>query len=290
MKKFVLLISFLAFFAQVQAQIEVAEPDEIERFFKTKTYVVLDGTFMSAYDSYIEDAVKKYWKITEFETISKDQFVKKMSDPNASFLLKADLNYFKKDLVKARYKSLTLVLGTPGLNRIDELTQMPDLCTFPLSYSDDGEEGFLYQMSIAVRFMQDHVRLTQQKPNLNNLNIIQHYKHNVEKLNGKTLYVVKSDLDRDADSPSEIKKLYSNAVKILKTEEELAEIVESGDKNAVYLHKIGPGVKSKKARCIKLILGVEDAQLYYIDSHKINRRKPNGFLKSDWRSLRRSND
>ncbi len=84
-------------FIHLQAQREyLPTAEDLNHFHTTKTYVVLESNPISDYNIEIQDAVKKYWKITEYEFLSFDEFGDKSADKNASFLYVAAVN-FEKD-------------------------------------------------------------------------------------------------------------------------------------------------------------------------------------------------
>ena len=69
--RFSILIIFVFFVCNIAlSQKEVATQDQIQQFFKTKTLVVVDNNPLSEYNFEIEDAVKKSWKLTDFEIIT----------------------------------------------------------------------------------------------------------------------------------------------------------------------------------------------------------------------------
>jgi len=79
----ILLLStlFISIFNFAFSQKEVATQEEIKQFFKTKTLVVVDNNPLSEYNFEIEDAVKKNWKLTEFEIINISEYENKSKRP-----------------------------------------------------------------------------------------------------------------------------------------------------------------------------------------------------------------
>jgi hypothetical protein len=62
--------------------------EEFQRFLTTKKTYVLK-TDMEEIDDLIADALTKYWKVTPYEVISKEEMFEKLYDPSYSFLLPA---------------------------------------------------------------------------------------------------------------------------------------------------------------------------------------------------------
>ncbi len=84
---------------------------------------------------------------------------------------------------------------------------------------------------------------------------------------------------------SAIKKVYSGKV-VFASAEEIEKIIDENNKNALILHIVAPANPSNKNLCIKMIIGAEDAELYYFNYHLIKkRRKPGKFLKSDFEEI-----
>ena len=278
MRKTILFLAFYFTITYIFSQSSVATTAEIQKFFKTKTLIVLENNPLCEYNFKIKEVIEKYWTITEYEYISQSEFAKKMRESDYSFLITSDV-MFEKDKTGAVYNYLNLVLGGERT-----LTKMPDLCSVPLSYKNIEEEKYVYKLSAIVRFIQAHVKMTYENPDLTSKNIINHYKKNAPDIQNKTLYLIKDELSQDLNSVSKVKKYYKHKIKFVNREElELA--IDEARQDVVFLHKVGPGRKNKKERCFKVIVGADDAKLYYFDYHKINSKKPNSLLKSDLKNL-----
>ena len=280
MKNYIAFLLVMFSFIHLQAQREyLPTAEDLNHFQTTKTYVVLESNPISDYNIEIQDAVKKYWKITEYEFLSFDEFGDKSVDKNASFLYVAAVN-FEKDKSYTRYKFLCLSLGG-DYNSIDE---MKDITNLPLSYHGVDEDRFSYKLGTIIRFMQDHIKLITDQPELVSQNVFKHYNENMADIKGKTLYLVEDELARDVSSEAKIRALYPNDVKIVEREE-IKELIMAGDENAVFLHKVGPEGKKMNARVYKILIGAADGKFYYFDYHKTSAKKPDAFLGSDFKKL-----
>lgn len=281
MKRITLLLLLLPLSFQIWGQDAVATPAEIEQFFKTKTYVVYDKNIFGSYNSAIEKAVKTYWTLTPIEFIETSQYRKLSRSVKNSFIIRTKVN-FNKDKSNTSYTFLSVLLGS---NK-GSMKLMPDLCSFPLSYYNVDYDKYHYKLGAIIKFMQNHILLTRDNPKLTkNKNVLKYYNKNTVELQGKTLYVIKDELDKKVNTNSKIKKYYKGKV-VITTAEEIEKVIQSKDPNAVFLHKVGPSSKNDKLRIYKLILGASDGKLYYFGYHKFKKSKAgDAFLESDFKKL-----
>lgn len=280
MKKILVFIFLFTMCYQSKAQDAVATPDEIKKFEKTTTYVVYDENIFGSYNSAIKKAVENYWTLTPVKFIKTVEYKKLRGSYRNSFIIRTKVN-FDKDKSNTSYTFLSVLLGS---NK-GSMASMPDLCSFPLSYYNVDYDKYHYKLGAVVKFMQNHIILTRDNPNLTGKNILKYYNKNTSELKGKTLYVIKDELDNDVNSNSKIKKYYSGKV-VITTAEEIEEIINKKDKDAVFLHKVGPSKGDDKLRIYKLIMGASDGKLYYFGYHKYKKGKANdAFLASDFKKL-----
>ena len=280
MKKYAAFLLVVIPFLQLRAQREyLPTAYDLNHFHKTKTYVVLSDNPMAEYNFEIQDAVKKYWDITEYEFIGHDDFGDKSVDKNASFLYMAAVN-FEKDKSQTRYMFLCLSLG----GDYESIDDMKDITNLPLSYHGVDEDRYAYKLGTMVRFMQNHVRMLTENPDMVSQNVYKHYNDNMADMSGKTLYMVEEDLPRTLASEAKIKKVYPYDVKIVSTDK-IKELIMEKDENAVFLHKVGPEGKKMNARVYKILIGAAEAKFYYFDYHKVSSKNPDAFLESDLKKL-----
>jgi len=280
MKKTYALLLVIFSFVHLQAQREyLPTKADLDHFYTTKTYVVLEENQLSDYNIEITDAVKKFWDITEYEFIKMKDFPAKSSDTNASFLYPAGVS-FEKDRSNTRYKFLCLSLGGENFN-IDELK---DVANIPLSYYGVDYDHYSYKLGTLVRFLQNHVRLITEDQSIISQNVYKHYNENMGDLKGKTLYLVEENLEREVNTVAKIKDIYPGQVKIV-DQDAVKELIMAGEEDAVVLYKVGPEGKKLNARVYKILVGVSDARFYYFDYHKVNAKKPDAFLASDFKKL-----
>lgn len=285
MKKIIIFLPVLFLSVALVAQREYLPTEEdLEVFYMTKTYVVLQDNPMSEYNFEITDAVENYWDITNYEFLSFDEFEEKTFDPKASFLYTAIVN-FEKDKSQTRYVFLCLSLG----GEYPTMDEMKDIVNIPLGYIGAEEENYTYKLGTLVNFMQKHIRMITENPEMISQNVFKEYNDNMADIHNKTLYLVEDELERSIASEARLKKNYPYDVKIA-TREEIKELIMNKDKDAVFLHKVGPEGKKLNARVYKILIGAGDSEFYYFDYHKVNPKKPDAFLESDLKKLAKARD
>jgi len=264
----------------IKAQDATATPEDIEKFLKSKTYVVKDPNIFGAFNHAIKEAMEKNWTITEWEFIDETDFAQKKRSYRNSFIRKTKVT-FSKDKSKTAYSFLSLILG----DKSGVMKLMPDICSFPLSYYGVDHDDYLYKLGAIVKFMQDHVKVLQEHPNLSGKNVFKYYMNNLEELKGKTLYLLKDEMAKDVNTPEKIKKYYSGNVKFV-SEEEIKQAILSGNPDVVFLHLVRPDRDAEKMRIYKALMGAADGKLYYFGYHKYKKGKyPDAFLASDFKKL-----
>lgn len=283
MKKYYALLLLLIPLIQLQAQREyLPTQEDLDHFYTTKTYVVLESNAISDYNIEIQDAVNRFWDITEFEYLKMEDFAEKSKDKSASFLYLAGVS-FEKDRSNARYQFLCLSLGGDRVS-IDDLK---DVANIPMSYYGVDGDHYAYKLGIMVRFLQYHVRLITENHRIVSQNVYKYYNENMADVRGKTLYLVEEEMASNVNTLSEIKKIYPGEVKFV-DRETIKELIMAEDEDAVVLHKVGPEGKKMNARVYKILIGLAEAKFYYFDYHKINGKNPDAFLASDFKKLARA--
>jgi hypothetical protein len=274
MKKTMTVIYAVIFMMPLFSQEYLPTRENLAAFFKTKTLVVLDQNPLNTYDSEIMEAMENEWTLTPFEFIKYDEFEKKRKDPQYSFLK------LENDKLNAVYKFLNLSLGGDYFS----INQMPDIVSVPVAYNNVDEDSYNYKLGILVRFIQNHVNLINEHPEIISANIFKHYNDNKGDVKTKTLYLIAEELEPAINSRARISKIYPYNFKLV-TQEEIKDAITNRDENVVFLHKVGPEGTRLDARCYKILIGAGDANFYYFDYHMINDKKPDGFLEDDLKKI-----
>lgn len=282
MKNSLLLIVLLLFSSLSFSQKEVPSPEIIKKFKQTKTYIVLDNNPLHSFNFKIKDAAENSWKTTPFEFISYSEFEEKRTNEDYSFIT-LDQVWFSKDRTKAQYNFLCLSLGGDYKNAKD----MPQLCTLPVSYNDVDEESYVYKLSGFLQIIQDHVKMLEENPAVNKINVIHQYNKQAHLIKTKTLYVIKDELSKAINTEAKFKKIYPYDFKFV-SRETLEEAIDNKVANVIFLHKVGPEGTQRKARCWKTMIGTDDSKLYYFNYHMISSKNPDGLLEKDLKRIARA--
>lgn len=276
----IMLLSVNAF-----SQEYVPTQEDLNRFYNTQTYIVLDPNPISAYNFQMKEAAKNNWELTDYEFITYDKFEGLRKNPDYSFLME-DIVVFERDKTKARYRFLSLMLG----EKRSRLEEMPTLVSVPLSYREVDQEYWAYKLGVILRFFQKHIRTMEKNPDILDDNVLEYYNKNMSDIKDKTLFLIKDELAPEVDTRSEIREYYPYEFKLV-DREEVAQAIKDAREDVVFLHKVGPQGSRHRARCYKILMGARNARFYYFDYHFVKKdRRPDGFLKRDFRKLKRKAD
>lgn len=254
--------------------------EEIKQFSESKTCVVIEDDPFSSYNAYIKDAMKQYWTITPFEFIDTREFNLRSAKPQYSFILLTETNY-EKDKTLSVYKFINLLQG----KAVDKLGEMPEVCAVPLAYAGEDDLEYGYKLGAILKFMQKHAQLIMEDPSKTGRKYLKYYNENIPKVMGKTILVKQEDLVPEISSIGQIRAIYSNKIEIV-GEEDIVKAIETKAPNTVILHKVGPvGMKKDQGYCFKMLIGTDDADMYYYNLHTIDKANPNGFLPADLKRL-----
>ncbi len=278
--KSTLLLAIILLASNAFSQPKIPSKKDVANFYESTTYVLLNNDLFGTYNTNIKEAVKRYWTLTPTRYINKYDFKKKKKFPLASFIIETTTNFENQESLGV-FSSLSVLGG----HRSGDINQMPDLATLPLAYNDVGADDYQYKFGLAIKFIQKHIEWIKANPNTESQLLFEHYKKSRKKTKGKTLYLRKSEVEEDLQSLSAIKEVYSGKVKMASADE-IEKVINSNDPNALVLHLVAPDTPQNKNICIKMIIGVADAELYYFNYHLIKkRRKPGVFLKSDFKTI-----
>jgi hypothetical protein len=279
MRKLISLLSAVVMVIPMFSQEYLPTREDLEKFFHTKTLVVLDRNPLNTYDWEIQEAMENEWTITEFDFIKFEEFEEMRKNPDYSFLMLVNVT-FEKDKLHAVYKFLNLSLG----GNYYDMISMPDLVSVPVAYRNVEEDSYNYKLGILVRFIQNHIKLIYEHPELVSSNIFKHYNDNKGDVKQKNLYLIADELDKSVNSPARISKIYPHKFTMV-TREDIKNAIANRDDQVVFLHKVGPEGTRLNARCYKILVGAGDANFYYFDWHMISDKKPDSFLVNDFKKI-----
>ncbi len=277
LKKGILIITLVFLGFEVFANPPLASKEQIGMFKNSKTCVVLENGSIS-YNVYIKDAVQKYWKSTEFEFIDQQEFEKRRFDSKYSFLVLMK-GYFDKDPGGVMYNYISLVLGDAA----NDMTNMPELCSIPLSYSDDNNMDYGYAIPAIIKFMQKHAKNLEEKRFIISIKGLKYY-NGAAGFKGKVLLLNKNMMSPDANSTEKINTVYPYYVKLLTTLEIQTEVA-TNPVNTLFNFHVGPTQNTGAGKCFEMIFDVE-GNLYYYNYRKITNDDPDGFNLEDFHHIR----
>lgn len=274
-KLFVFLISTLSLGAFASPRMVTKE--ELGMFKNSTTCVVLDNGGI-LYNTLLKDAIEKSWKITPFEFISQKDFESRRTDSRYSFLVLMK-GVHDKDPGGVSYDYLSLVLGGP--ERI--VTDMPEICSIPVSYSLVNSDNYGYVLSPAIKFMQRHAKTLDTKRVFIKLNGLKYY-NGTQRITDKVLLLDKSMMASSANTEGRIRNVYPYYFKLLNTKE-FQEELSLNPKNTMFVFHVGPNKQPGSGKCFEMIFDME-GNLYYYNARNITNDNEDGFNLNDFKQLR----
>jgi hypothetical protein len=253
--------------------------DEIKQFGVSKTCVVLESDPLSSYNAFIKTAVKDFWKITPYEFIAVEEFNVRRLDPRYSFIVLTQTN-FERDKTNGLFNFINLLQGKD----VNKLGEMPEICAVPLSFAGEDDLEYGYKLGAILAFMQNHAHMISDDPSLTGRKYLKYYNKNIPEVRNKTILVKQEDLTPEISTIDKIKAIYHGKIEIV-TEDEIVKAIEDKAPNTVILHKVGPVGNRKSGYCFKMLIGTDDANLYYYNQHVIDKTDPNGLLPADLKRL-----
>lgn len=281
MKKILLIIQLIFCFVLLRSQAPFPSKDEIAQFSASKTFVVLEEDPFSSFNAYIKDAMKQYWSVTPYEFIDVEDFNIRRSDPAYSFIVLTETN-FDKDKSNSLFNFINLLQGKD----VNKLGELPEICAVPLSFAGEDDLEYGYKLGAILEFMQKHARLIMEDPSKTGRKYLKFYNENIPNVINRTILVREEDLAPVIADAGKIKAIYAGKIEIV-DEEEIVKAIEGKYPNTVILHKVGPVEGKTGGYCFKMLIGTDDANMYYYDVHPIDRMNPNGLLPSDLKRLAR---
>lgn len=269
MKKSVIIIILSLLVIECIAQVRPARRRHFRTFQETTTLVVLYGNPFSSFNERFKEEMDRFWTITPYEFITYDEFRRKRSNDNYSFLILAEI---KQQNVPHVYKFINFVLGDTER----DFNRMPDLGSVPLKFKDAGEYTYLYKLGAFVQFMQNNAIEGSSRHSFQLTRLI-----NVrdERLHEMELWLLKDELAPEINTVEKINEHYPYTVKLVTTDDIQNAITEQR-KDVAFLHKIGPEGTLRQAKCWKFII-TTSGEVLYSNDHDVNLRTPDALLKED---------
>ncbi len=282
MRTTILLTLQLILAVSVMAQAPFPTVEEGRLLLASKTGVVLENSPFSEYNPAIRAAVTEFWKLTPYEFITIDEFNKRRQEPSWSFLVLTE-SFYERDKTGSSFSFLNLLLG----KKVRNLEDMPEFCAIPLDFAgEDADADYGYKLGLLVEFIQQHAKVIIENPKTPGVRFLRYYNQFVPEIEGKTILAREIDMAASISSEEEIRAIYSGDFRLVEESEIMKSIAERRP-NTLILHKVGPPDEVRGAYVFKILIGTEDARMYYFNNHKIDQRNPNGFLPADLRRIGR---
>jgi hypothetical protein len=245
----------------------------------SRTCVVLEDDSFSPYNSFVKKAVAAFWKITPYEFIEVSEFNVRRFDDKYSFIVLTQTN-FGKDKTNGLFNYINLLQG----KNVKKIGEMPEICAVPLSFGGEDDLDYGYKLGAILSFMQKHAQMISDDPSLTGRKYLRYYNKFIPDVRNKTILVKQEDLVPDIATIDKIKAICNNKIEIV-TEEDIVKAIENHTPNTVILHKVGPVGDKTLGYCFKMLIGTDDAKMYYYNEHVINKANPNGLLPADLKRL-----
>jgi hypothetical protein len=271
-----LLTSVLIFSSLLlNGQAPFPSEDEINQFTASKTCVVLEDDPFSTYNAYIKEAVKSFWTITPYEFIDIGEFNVRRMKPEYSFIVLTQ-TAFEKDKSNSRFNFVNLLQG----KKVSRLGDMPEICAIPLSFAGEDDLDYSYKLGAILSFIQKHAAMISEDPSLTGRKYLKFYNKYTPEIHNRTILIKEEDLAPEISSLEKIKAVYSHNIEIVE-EDVIIDAIKNKKANTLILHKVSPVGDASSGYCFKMLIGTDDANMYYYNEHLISKSKPNGLLSSD---------
>ncbi len=273
-KKHGIILLFLLANSLLFAQLKFADSKTINEFLRTKTYIVLEDIMFSDFNTAINEAAKKHWKITPYEIINLKKYEQLSKSPKHSFLI-VSIGEITGLKTSFSFNLLNLLMGHPSGN----INKMKEIIIIPLSYySEEGdEEEYAYKLSGILNAFQYYVL------NHTNEDWKKWINENKKDLKNKELWLTKNDISSSIHTTEEIQNLYPYALKIV-SEKEIEEAIDKKLPQVAFVHKVGKDI-NQHAYCLKTIIACSDGKVLYLSYDKITKQEPAGMLIKDFKTL-----
>jgi len=283
MKKTIVMLSLAVFSLLLPAQAPFPSRTEIKQFTSSTTCVVLEDDDFSFFNSFIKKAMQEYWTLTPFEFIDSEEFSLRRNKPQYSFIIITETT-LDKDKSNSVFNFINLV----QVKNVRNIRDLPEICAIPLSCASQDDLDYGYKLGAFLLFMQKHAMLIIDDPSKTGRRYLKFYNENITRLVGKKILVRKDDLSPAVEDMDKIRTIYSGDIEIVE-EEDIVKAIEAKTPETVVFHKVAPEGDAGEGYCFKMLIGTDDAIMYYYNSHAIDLSNPNGLLPADLKRMARFN-
>jgi hypothetical protein len=139
---------------------------------------------------------------------------------------------------------------------------------------------------MVLRFMQSHVNHIREDPSLKGKKYLTYYNKFVPEALDKTILVSEDDLVPELRTEDAADKYYPDNLRVV-SQDQVDEAIREKAEDTLVLHRVGPVKAEKGGLCFKMLLGTDDARMYFYGEHRISDRRPNGLLVNDLKRIGR---
>lgn len=256
MRKITLLIVVTFAFSKMNygqlINISKTEIQEIKN--STLNFVETDNL---EYDSLLKFAVKEYWTFSKYKFISSDEYKKLRYVDNNYFVSMSNYSTSLNKTSKSAYaydyyfKVLTISKSRTKPKKEEISIDIPfSKCLVSVlnpqstpTFNDNSifVYDIIYKLALDVKSLQFLLEYSQVDKNIGMVPDIKYVFPKIEDCKKSTLYILKRDVFRKMDI-EDIRRVYNYNVEII-SEEELNEIINAEEKNALYFSWIDLGTK-----------------------------------------------
>lgn len=254
-----------------------ATQEQVTAFFSTKTYIIKQDDLLGEYNSFMQKALKENWDLTKYEFITMEEFETKRLDEKNSFILMSQLN-FPGDRVLASYDYISIIMG----GNYDDIDIMPELCSFPLAYTDNSDKSMAHIPAI-ISFMVQHIKNMKTNPKLLKDRRYKFYTNQKKTIAKGTIHLILEEQTKSFNTDKKIKVIYAGKVTFV-DEAFIKSAIERKDKSVLFLHKISSEENFPGTRCFTIIMGA-DGTLYYWKFHELTGHTNNGLTENEWKNF-----
>jgi hypothetical protein len=254
----VLFLLMLAASASLRAQLSATAwgKDDMEQFFKTKTCFVT--TANKQLNGEVMAGIKQFWKHTPIDSISEEEFSKRISDPSYSFMMIIMIEVITEKrnaqgAVVSKYSDYNHLFGiiNGGKKKIEKFVYQDMVAYCPLNYAMDEKPTYNcgYRGQSLVYNLHEAINIVKEKQlKGNSYKLVKQlqdiYNVKAPRIKSKTLLVNKDHL-KDI-SEEEFKKEYPHKVEFCDAEK-FQKAYKEKDPNYVIFQ---PTVTINKSICV----------------------------------------
>ncbi len=255
MKKSIIFTLAALLFASTSIMAQVNKSltsEDVQNLLSSTTHVVTTGSNI-IYDAVLTKAAKEVWTVTPLNDDSYDTGSEEQS------LLAITQDVFEKKPEDNSYLFLTLFQGRKGVRNVSSL---PWVVAFPICVDDeDSEIDQTVLIGLLVKSVQNHVEILKWESSIAKKSLDKLYNDNIGSLKGKTIYMMDTDIDKNADRDKVLNR-FNGHLKLVGPAE-IERLITEKEKDAVIAYTVTGGY------CYKLLIGVEDGKVYYYDRSKV---------------------